>query len=289
MQARGRILLRMNRPPPAPNTLIRPRDLTRTGWTRILFSKVPEVTLLFWLVKVLSTTVGGRAADFLAGSVGLGLPATTAIMSLLLATALIIQFSLRRHVPAAYWLVVVLMSAVGALLAALLADTFGLGQWAATACLTALLLVTFGAWYRVEQTVSIHTIVTRRREAFYWCAILASFALGTSIGDLVGTVAALGVAGTALVFGAALVAVAVACRAGLGAAPAFWAAYVLTQPFGAAAGAALAAPASAGGLGLGAEGTSVLFLVVILAIVSWFTVTTALAVDARTAVRALPQ
>lgn len=271
MQARRHILVAMDQPFRAPNTLIRPRDLTRSGWTRILFSKVPEVTLAFWAVKVLSTTVGVTAADFLARRLALGLTATTAILGLLLATALIIQFSLRRHVPAAYWLVVVLASAVGTLLADDLVVNLGVGLPVTTALFAIALLGTFVAWYRSEQTLSVHTIVTRRREAFYWSAILLTFALGTSVGDLLARNLPAGAVAPALVLGVVLAGIAAAYRAGASALAAFWAAYVLTHPFGAATGDLLAAAPGDGGLGLGSGRTSALFLLLILAVVTWFT------------------
>src|SRR6476469_142512 len=241
----------MDQPSRAPNTLIRPRDLTRSGWTRILFSKVPEVTVLFWVVKVLSTTIGLSAADLLARRLALGLSATTAIMGLLLATVLIIQFSLRRHVPAAYWPAVVLASAVGTLVADDLVVNLHVVLPATTAVFTIALLGTLVAWYRSEQTLSIHTIVTRRREAFYWSVVLLTFALGTSIGDLVVQGPALGPVSSVVVLGAVLVGIAVAYRVGANAVAAFWTAYVLTHPFGAVLGTLVATGPRHGGLGLG--------------------------------------
>jgi uncharacterized membrane-anchored protein len=260
----------MSRTTNMPNTLVRPRDLTRTGWTRILFSKVPEVTVLFWIVKILSTTVGETAADFLSGNLGLGLPATTAIMGILLATALIVQFSLRRYVPAAYWLAVVLVSVVGTLFSDDLVDNLGVSLWTTTTIFAVGLAATFIAWYRSERTLSIHTIVTRRREAYYWLAILFTFALGTSAGDLVAERLALGYVASVLVFGGMIAVITVAYRGGVNAATAFWAAYILTRPLGASMGDFLTAAPADGGLGLGTNGTSALFLVVIVSVVSWF-------------------
>lgn len=238
-----------------------------------MLNKVPQVVLLFWVVKVLSTTVGETAADFLADNAGLGLTLTSVIMSALLAIALAVQLRARRYVPAVYWLAVVLVSVVGTLVSDNLVDNLGVSLWTTTALFGVGLAVTFYAWWRVERSLSIHTIVTSRRERFYWLAILFTFALGTSAGDLVSEKLALGYATAALIFGALIALVALAHRlGGLDAVLAFWTAYVLTRPFGASIGDLLTADPSEGGLGLGTNATSALFLLVIVAAVGWFTV-----------------
>lgn len=238
-----------------------------------MLNKVPEIFLLFWVVKILSTTVGETAADFLAGNLGLGLTATSLIMAGLLAGVLVVQFRARRYVPAVYWLAVVLVSIVGTLISDNLVDNLGVSLWTTTIAFSAALTVTFLAWYRSERTLSIHTIVTTRREAFYWLAILCTFALGTSAGDLVGEKLALGYLTSAFLFAAMIALVAVAhLKGGLNAVFAFWAAYILTRPFGASMGDYLTAAPADGGLGLGTNGTSALFLAVIVGAVVWFTV-----------------
>lgn len=244
-----------------------------SAWTRTLLNKVPEVTLLFWIIKIMSTTVGETAADFLNGNVGLGLSATTAVMSVLLSAVLVGQFSLRKHVPWVYWLAVVLVSVVGTLFSDNLVDNFGVSLWTTTAIFSTGLVATFVAWYRSENTLSIHSIVNRRREAFYWLAILFTFALGTSAGDLVAEKLAFGYVPSALMFGAVIAVIAFAhLRFKLNAVLAFWAAYILTRPFGASMGDFLTAKPADGGLGLGTNGTSALFLAVIIGVVGWFTV-----------------
>ena len=247
---------------------------TTTGtWTREVLNKVPEVTILFWVVKILSTTVGETAADFLSGNLGLGLPATTAVMSVLFVAALIWQLSTRRYVPAVYWLTVVLVSVVGTLFSDNLVDNLGVSLWTTTAIFSVALAAAFVGWYRSEHTLSIHTIVTRRREAWYWFAILCTFSLGTSAGDLISEKLALGYATAALIFGGVIALVAVAHYGfRVNAVLTFWTAYVLTRPFGASIGDFLTAAPKDGGLGLGTNGTSIVFLVVIVAIVGWFTV-----------------
>ncbi|CAB4685808.1 MAG: hypothetical protein F2667_00655 [Actinobacteria bacterium] len=241
------------------------------GLGRTVLNKVPEVTLLFWVVKVLSTTVGETAADFLADNVGLGLSLTSLVMSVLLVAALVGQLSRDRYVPGVYWLTVVLVSVVGTLVSDNLVDNLGVSLWTTTVVFGAALAVTFVAWWRSEQTLSIHSITTMRREGFYWAAILFTFALGTSAGDLLSERLALGYATAAVIFAAVIGLIGLAYwKGGLGAVLAFWSAYVLTRPFGASMGDLLTAPGADGGLGLGTNATSGLFLVVIVAIVGWF-------------------
>lgn len=237
-----------------------------------MLNKVPEVTLVFWVVKILSTTVGETAADFLAGNLGLGLSVTSLLMSALLLVALGLQMRSRRYVPGRYWLAVVLISVVGTLVSDNLVDNFGVSLWTTTALFLVALVVTFVAWHRAERTLSIHTIVTRRRESFYWLAILFTFALGTAAGDLISEELGLGYLTSAVVFGLAIALVTAGFYArAINAVLAFWVAYILTRPFGASLGDLLTASPSHGGLGLGTNGTSALFLLVILAAVAWFT------------------
>ncbi|VXA93890.1 hypothetical protein [Aeromicrobium sp. 9AM] len=258
---------------PEPTSSREASHLDRGAWTRTLLNKVPEVTILFWVVKILSTTVGETAADYLNENVGLGLSATTAIMALLLAIVLIVQFTVRRYIPAIYWLAVVLISVVGTLFSDNLVDNLGVSLWTTTAIFGAGLVVSFVAWYRSERTLSIHTIVTRRREAFYWLAILFTFALGTSAGDLVAEKLAVGYFPSALIFGGVIAAItAIYYGFKADAVLAFWAAYIVTRPFGASMGDFLTAPTKDGGLGLGTNGTSALFIAIIVACVLWFTV-----------------
>jgi len=239
----------------------------------LVSNKVPQVFLAFWIVKILSTTVGETAADYLAGNLGLGLTVTSLVMTGLLTVALLAQLRLRRYVPGVYWLVVVLVSIVGTLISDSLVDNLGVSLWTTTAVFGVGLAATFAAWFRCERTLSIHSIVTSRREGFYWTAILVTFALGTSAGDLVSEGLALGYLTALLIFAAAIVLVSLAWwRAGLNAGLAFWTAYVLTRPFGASLGDLLTAAPTDGGLGLGTTGTSLLFLTVILGCVGWFTV-----------------
>lgn len=238
---------------------------------RQMLNKVPEVGLLFWVVKILSTTVGETAADFLAGNVGLGLTNTSLIMALLLSGVLVVQFRTQRYIPSVYWLAVVLISVVGTLISDNLVDNFGVSLWTTTIVFAICLAATFAAWFRSERTLSIHTIFTSRREGFYWLAILFTFALGTSAGDLVSEKLALGYGTAAVIFAAAIVAVTQAYYVGVNAVLSFWTGYVLTRPLGASLGDLLTADKSEGGLGLGTNAVSGAFLIVILGAVAWFT------------------
>ena len=236
--------------------------------TRRMLNKVPEVTLIFWVIKVLATTVGETAADFLNVDLGLGLAVTSIIMAVLLVAALIAQFELRRYVPAVYWLSVVLISVVGTLITDNLTDNLGVSLWITTAVFAVALAMTFIVWFVSEKTLSIHSIVTIRRETFYWLAVLFTFALGTAAGDLVAESLNLGFLIALLVFAGAIALVAVAYFVfHINAVLAFWIAYILTRPLGASTGDLLSQPTADGGLGLGTTGTSALFLAVILALV----------------------
>ena len=241
---------------------------------RRILNKVPAITLYFWIIKVLCTTVGETAADFLNTTLGLGLTGTTLVMGLLLAVVLAFQFRAKRYVPGLYWLAVVLLSVFGTLITDNLVDNFGVELEVTTAVFSVALATTFAAWYASERTLSIHTIVTPRREAFYWLAILFTFALGTAAGDLVAESLNQGYLVAALLFGAVIALVAVAhLRFGLNAILAFWIAYILTRPLGASLGDLLAQPGESGGLGLGTVVTSGLFLLAILATVAYLTAT----------------
>jgi uncharacterized membrane-anchored protein len=240
---------------------------------RQMLNKVPEITLFFWIIKILCTTIGETAADYLNTHLGLGLTGTSLVMGALLVVALIVQFRYRRYVPTVYWIAVVLISVVGTLITDNLTDNLGISLVVTTIVFAVALAVTFWAWYASEGTLSIHTIVTVRREAFYWLAILFTFALGTAAGDLVAEQFGVGYWQSAVLFGALIAVVALAhYRFGLGAVTAFWAAYVLTRPLGASLGDYLSQPTADGGLGIGTTGTSLIFLATILALVAYLTI-----------------
>ena len=234
----------------------------------LLLRKVPEITIWFWIIKVLCTTVGETAADFLDGDLGFGLNGTRVVMGLLLVGALVVQFRAKTYQPVIYWVVVVLISIVGTLITDNLVENFGVALETTTVAFAIALLVTFVAWYVSEKTLSIHSIRTPRREAYYWAAILFTFALGTAAGDLIAEQFDLGYAKSALLFGGVIAVVTVAhLRLGLQAVLAFWIAYILTRPLGASLGDYFSQPTDEGGLGLGTVITSGIFLAAILVLV----------------------
>lgn len=250
--------------------------------SRRVLSKVPEVTVYFWLIKVLSTTVGETAADSLNADLGFGLTGTSLLMAALLLVALAVQFTLDRYVPWVYWVTVVLVSVVGTLISDNLVDNYGVPLETTTAVFGGALIATFAVWYACERTLSIHSITTPRRELFYWLAILFTFALGTAAGDLIAEKMGLGYLPATLGFLAVIAAVAVAHYGlRLGAVLAFWIAYVLTRPLGASLGDLLSQDRSQGGLGLGATTTSFAFLAVIVALVALLTITRVDRIDGR--------
>jgi uncharacterized membrane-anchored protein len=245
-----------------------------TTQRRRMLNKVPEVTVYFWIIKVLCTTVGETAADNINEKLSLGLTKTTYIMGALLLVTLVFQFRARRYIPTIYWLAVVLLSIVGTLITDNLVDNYGVALETTTIAFSVALAITFATWYASERTLSIHTIYTTRREAFYWLAVLFTFALGTAAGDLVAERFAIGFGPSVLIFAGAIAIVAVAhFRFRLNAVTSFWIAYILTRPLGASIGDYLSQPRADGGRGLGTTVTSAIFLGTILALVLYLTAT----------------
>jgi uncharacterized membrane-anchored protein len=242
---------------------------------RRMLNKVPEVTLYFWIIKVLCTTVGETAADYFNDNLGFGLVNTTYFAGALLAVLLFIQFVLRRYVPAAYWAAVVVISVFGTLITDNLSDLHNVPLTTTTPIFAGILAVVFAVWYAVERTLSIHTIFTTRREAFYWLAILFTFALGTAAGDLMAEKLDLGYFVSILIFGGMIAAITAAhFFLRLNAVLAFWLAYILTRPLGASIGDWMSQNSHKyGGLGLGTTGTSYIFLSCILVLVIFLSIT----------------
>lgn len=234
--------------------------------------KVPEVTLSFWIIKILCTTVGETGADFLAVNAGWGQSGTRMIMAALLAAALFTQLRTRHYTPSIYWLTVVLVSVVGTQITDLLTDGLGISLYISASVFATMLAAIFFVWYRAERTLSVHDIVTPRRELFYWAAILCTFALGTAAGDLTTEALSLGFIWGAVAFGALIGVTYAIWRMRGNAVLTFWIAYILTRPFGAALGDLLTQANTSGGLGIGTMWTSALFLsvIVILVVVEQF-------------------
>lgn len=241
---------------------------------RTMLNKVPEVTLFFWIIKILCTTVGETAADYLNENLGFGLTNTTYIAAALLAVLLLVQFRLRRYVPVSYWAVVVVISVFGTLITDNMTDGHNVPLTTSTPIFAAILALVFAVWWAVERTLSIHTIVTTRREAFYWLAILFTFALGTAAGDLVAEKADLGYAVSILIFGSVIALIAIAHYGfKVNAVLTFWLAYIMTRPLGASIGDFLTQSSHKfGGLGLGTTTVSYLFFGLIIALVAYLTI-----------------
>ncbi|WP_342417724.1 hypothetical protein NST83_11850 [Paenibacillus sp. FSL R10-2782] len=239
---------------------------------RKMLNKVPEVTILFWIIKIMTTTVGETAADFLNFNLHWGLTRTTVVMVVLLLVTLLFQFRSRKYIPGIYWLVVTLISVVGTLVSDNLVDHIGVSLQVTTTVFALALLVTFTLWYGSEKTLSIHSIYTIKREIFYWTTIFFTFALGTAAGDLISEGLDLGYWRSALMFASLIGIVTIARnRFKFNAVWSFWMAYIVTRPLGASLGDYLSQSHTDGGLGLGTAGTSVIFLVTILTLVIYLT------------------
>jgi uncharacterized membrane-anchored protein len=238
-----------------------------------MLNKVPEVTVYFWIIKILCTTVGESFADYINETLGFGLTNTTLVFSAALAVVMVTQFRRRRYVPGIYWLAVVLISVVGTLLTDNLTDARGVPLWISSTGFALLLAVVFSVWYARERTLSIHSINTTPREGWYWLVVLVTFALGTAVGDWTLELTGWSPGASILLPAGLIAAVFVAWKCGAGSVLSFWLAYILTRPLGANIGDFLSSPRADGGLGLGTMWTSVVFLATILGVVAYLSAT----------------
>jgi uncharacterized membrane-anchored protein len=230
--------------------------------------KVPEVTAFFWIIKVLATTVGETFADYLNVTLGFGLNGTTLVTIVALIVAMIFQFKSTRYRPTLYWLVVVLISITGTLFTDNLTDNLGVSLITSSLIFSIMLAIVFIVWHKTEASLAIHSIYTPRREAFYWSAILFTFALGTATGDLFAERLGLGYSLSLIIFAAVILIIALAWKSKLlNPVLAFWAIYVLTRPLGASIGDLLSQSKKDGGIGLGTTTASTIFLTIILGLV----------------------
>lgn len=238
---------------------------------RALLSKVPEVTVWFWIIKILCTTVGESFADWINTTLGFGLTMTALVFTVLLAAVLGWQLRLDRYMPFGYWLTVVVLSVTGTLYTDILTDKLGVPLTVSTSVFAVTLAIIFAVWYARERTLSIHSINTLPRELFYWLAVLVTFALGTAAGDW--TLLVTGWApGTSVLLPAGLIiTIVIGWRLGANPVLSFWLAYILTRPLGANLGDWFASPRASHGLGLGTALTSAIFLTTILATVVYLT------------------
>lgn len=234
-------------------------------------SKVPEISALFWVTKLLTTAMGESTSDFLVTRIN---PvAAVALGGAVLVGSLTLQFRAYRYIPWTYWFAVLMVAIVGTMAADVLHKQFHVPYAVTTVFFAVVLAVVFVAWHRIEGTLSIHSIVTPRREAFYWAAVMATFALGTAAGDLTANTLGLGYFTSAVVFAALMLIPAAGYRwFHLNAILAFWTAYVLTRPLGASIADWLGKPTPASGLGWGDGIVTMIFALLIVACVGYLTV-----------------
>jgi uncharacterized membrane-anchored protein len=265
-----------------------PRTPEVLGLHRML-NKVPEVTLWFWVIKILCTTVGESFADWINMTLGVGLVNTAILFTVVFVVVLAVQMRRRRYVPAVYWLTVVVVSVTGTLYTDILTDQAGVPLWISTTVFSVLLAGTFAVWYARERTLSIHSINTAAREGFYWFAVLVTFALGTATGDWTLELTGWG-PGLSILLPLSLIAlVTVLWRFGGDAVLCFWIAYILTRPLGANIGDWFGLPRSEQGLGIGVFGTSLIFLGAILATVVYLSVSKADVIEQADAAAYVPE
>ncbi|MCU1600953.1 MAG: hypothetical protein JWO22_1662 [Frankiales bacterium] len=240
-----------------------------------MLNKVPEVTIWFWIIKILCTTVGESFADWINMTLGVGLVNTSLLFTAVFVVVLAVQMKVRAYVPFAYWLTVVVVSVTGTLYTDILTDQQGVPLAVSSSIFALLLAVVFAVWYARERTLSIHSIDTTPREGFYWLAVLVTFALGTATGDWTLDLTGWG-PGKSVLLPLALIAIVTGLwRYGADAILTFWIAYILTRPLGANIGDWLATPGSEKGLGLGTLTTSIIFLSAILGTVIYLTISRA--------------
>jgi uncharacterized membrane-anchored protein len=214
-------------------------------------SKVPEVTLGFWVIKILATTLGETGGDAVTMSMDLGYLVGTAIFAVIFAIAIAAQISAKRFHPFLYWAVIVATTTVGTTLADFVDRSLGIGYLGGSSLLAALLIASFAAWYRTLGTVSIASVKTKPAEIFYWVTIMFSQTLGTALGDWMADSTGLGYGGGALIFAAGIAVTAIAyVSTNVSRTALFWVAFVLTRPLGATVGDFLDKPLDHGGMAL---------------------------------------
>ena len=229
-----------------------------------LISKVPQVTLLFWIIKILATTLGETGGDAVSMSMNLGYLTSTGIFVVIFAVAVSAQVRAKKFNPILYWTTIIATTTVGTTLADFVDRSLGIGYAGGTAILLTLLLASLFLWYRMLGSIAVHTVGSPRSEIFYWVTIMFSQTLGTALGDWTSDTQGLGYLGSALVFGTMLAAIAAAYyRTRISSTALFWAAFILTRPLGAVVGDFLDKPVSKGGLELSRYSASATLLVLI--------------------------
>ncbi|MFF3518857.1 hypothetical protein [Streptomyces sp. NPDC002573] len=259
-----------------------------------MLNKVPEVTIWFWVIKILCTTVGESFADWINMKLGVGLVNTAWIFTAVFVVVLAVQMRLKRYVPFPYWLTVVVVSVTGTLYTDILTDQLNVPLWISSAVFSVLLAMVFGVWWLRERTLSIHSVTTLPRESFYWLAVLVTFALGTATGDWTLELTGWSPGLSVLLPLGLIAAITALWKFGANPVLSFWLAYILTRPLGANIGDWLASPKVAQnpgdptGLDLGTFTTSLIFLGLILATVVYLTVTRSDVTETHEATHAAP-
>ncbi|MEO6059391.1 MAG: hypothetical protein ABIQ05_05445 [Candidatus Limnocylindria bacterium] len=234
-------------------------------------SKVPEVTLLFWIIKIAATTLGETGGDAVSMSMNLGYLAATGIFAALFVAAVSVQIAAKRFHPYVYWATIVATTTVGTTLADFVTRSLRIGYSGGSSLLLVLLLASLAVWYRAMGTVSVESVSMPRSEMFYWATIMFSQTLGTALGDWTADTAGLGYLGAAAVFGALLIFVAGAYFwTRISHTVLFWAAFVLTRPLGAVVGDFLDKPVASGGLALSRYSASAVLVVFIVVCIMCF-------------------
>jgi uncharacterized membrane-anchored protein len=231
---------------------------------------VPEITALFWIIKLLTTAGGEATSDYLALGNHL---AGAAVETGLLVIGLVWQFSIRRYTAAAYWFLAYAIAIFGTGVSDTLHLDAGIPYSGTTLLWAVILAAVFIVWYRTEGTLSIHSILTRRREMFYWATVFATFALGTALGDFTATTLGLGYFSSVVLFAVVIMIPLVAWRAGLNAIAAFWFAYVITRPLGASIADYVSKARNLSGAGFGDGRTAVIFTVAVAVGVAYLAIT----------------
>lgn len=236
-----------------------------------MLSKVPQITLFFWIIKILTTGMGEVTSDFLARSIE---PVVAvAISAVVLLITLIIQFSVKRYVAWIYWINVVMVSVFGTMAADVLHVGFGISYSASTIFFAIALAIVFTVWYLKEKTLSIHSIHTRRREVFYWLTVLTTFALGTAVGDMTASTMKLGYLYSGILFAGLFLIPVIAYKVfKLNEIFTFWFAYIVTRPLGASVADWMGAPVQNGGLGIGTGIVSLALTVIIFVLVGYMSI-----------------
>ena len=245
-------------------------DITKKTVTTAL-SKVPELTLIFWVIKILATTLGETAGDALSMSMDLGYLLSTAIFAAIFLIAVIAQIKAKQFHPFLYWATIIATTTVGTTLADYATRSLGIGYTGGSALLFALLLGSIAVWYNMLGSVSVDSLYTPKAEMFYWVTIMFSQTLGTALGDWTADTAGLGYLGAAIIFGGLLVAIVLAYHfTKLSRTLLFWAAFILTRPLGAVVGDFLDKPMAKGGLDLSRYSASATLIIIIVACILLF-------------------